>query len=238
MIFSRKATLALVYAERYVLPLVCFDLAWIDLHKFWVNGPGVNRTENLLLAAIASHVLYSQRQIITGFLLLLGRRTLAPPRSLKDVLVPLAASFFYFSYEAIPWFPTLLQESLCPVRLQTFFTVFGLFLNLFGLSVALWSVVSLGRSFGVFIEVKNIVTDGAYRWARHPMYSGYLCLITGIGLINFSLAYFILVPINIWLMFYRARLEEERFSEYCPEYLEYRKRTGCFFPKFRQLWMS
>jgi protein-S-isoprenylcysteine O-methyltransferase Ste14 len=187
---------------------------------------------------IAGHVLYAQRQVFTGFLLLLARRTLAPPRSLKDVLVPLAVSFFYFSYEAIPWLPALLQKNLCPVRLQTFFTFFGLFLNLMGLTVALCSVASLGRSFGVFIEVKNIVTNGTYRWARHPMYSGYICLITGIGLVNFSLAYFILVPINVALISYRAGLEEERLSEYSPEYREYRSRTGRFFPKFRQLWMG
>ena len=238
MVFGRKATLAVVYTERYLMPLVCFGLAWIDLRKLWPNGLGPNETEHLLPAVIASHLLYSQRQVFTGFLLLLSRRTLAPPRSLKDVLVPLAVSFFFFSYEVIPWLPALFQKNLCPVHQQTFFTYLGLFLNLMGLTVALCSVASLGRSFGVFIEVKNIVTNGTYRWARHPMYSGYICLITGIGLVNFSLAYFILVPINIALISYRAGLEEERLSEYSPEYREYRKRTGRFFPKFRQLWMG
>lgn len=238
MVFGRKTALAVVCTERYLMPLVCFGLAWIDLHKFWAERLGSNRAENLFLAAIASHLLYSQRQVFTGFLLLLSRRTLHPPKSPKDVLVPLAVSFFYFSYDGIPWLPAVLQKNLCPVRLQMFFTWFGLSLNLTGLTIALCSVASLGRSFGIFIEVKKIVTDGIYRWARHPMYSGYICLITGIGLVNFSLAYLILVPINTALISYRARLEEERLSEYSPEYREYRKHTGRFFPKFRQLWMG
>ncbi len=238
MILGRKATLSVVYAERYVLPLVFFCLAWIDLHKLWVNGPEQNGTENLMLAGIARHVLYSQMQIYVGFLLLLGRCTAVPPKNLKDFLVPLIATFYYFSYSAVPWLPAPLRESLSPANLQTLFAAIGLFLNLLGISIAIWSAVSLGRAFGVFIEVKNVVLDGAYRWVRHPMYLGYFCLLTGVVFVNFSIAFFILVPINIVLLLYRARLEEERLCEYSPQYSEYQKHTGFIFPKFRQLWMG
>lgn len=66
------------------------------------------------------------------------------------------------------------------------------------------------------------------------MYSGYLCFLAGFALANFSAAFFILVPLHMFLLLYRARLEEERLAACSPEYAEYRKRTGFIFPKFNR----
>jgi protein-S-isoprenylcysteine O-methyltransferase Ste14 len=66
------------------------------------------------------------------------------------------------------------------------------------------------------------------------MYLGYICMLIGLALVNFSAAYFILIPIHIALLLYRARLEEARLSEYSAEYREYQKRTGFVFPKLRR----
>ena len=169
-----------------------------------------------------------------GCLLLLGRRVAVPPQSLRDDLViPLAANFFTLTYNAVEWFPAWSQRSLCPVGWQGPLAITGLCLSVLGLAIALWAAVYLGRSFSILIEVKKVVLDGAYRWVRHPIYSGYLCLMIGLALAHFSLAYFVLVPIHAFLLLYRARLEEVRLCEYSAEYREYRKRTGFVFPKVR-----
>jgi protein-S-isoprenylcysteine O-methyltransferase Ste14 len=230
---GRKTALTAVYAERYVLSLVFLYLAWIDLHKFWVGGPGQYDTERALLAGIARHVIYFQLQIYTGFMLLLGRRAAMLPQNFKDLLIPLATTFFNLTYGTVPWFPAALQKSHCPIGLQTPFAAAGLFLNIIGLTMAVWGVLHLGRSFGVFIVVRKVVVNGAYRWVRHPMYLGFICLLIGLVLANFSGAYFILVPIHISLLLYRARLEEARLSEHSADYRAYMKQTGFIFPKFR-----
>jgi protein-S-isoprenylcysteine O-methyltransferase Ste14 len=230
---GRKTALTAVYAERYVLSFVFLYLAWIDLHKLWAGGLGQYGTERVLLVEIARHVIYSQLQVYTGFLLLLGRRATVLPQNFKDLLVPLATTFFNLTYSAVPWLPSALQKSLCPIGLQTSFAATGLFLNFIGLMVAVWGAFHLGRSFGVFIEVRKVVFDGAYRWVRHPMYLGFICLLVGLILANFSGAYFILVPIHISLLLYRARLEEARLSEHSTEYREYLRQTGFIFPRFR-----
>jgi protein-S-isoprenylcysteine O-methyltransferase Ste14 len=100
--------------------------------------------------------------------------------------------------------------------------------------VALWAILYLGRSFGVFVVVRTVIFGGPYRWVRHPMYLGYICMLAGLALANYSVAYFSLVPIHMVLLLYRARLEESRLSEYSMEYREYRKRTGFIFPRFRR----
>jgi len=49
-----------------------------------------------------------------------------------------------------------------------------------------------------------------------------------------SLAGFMLVPLHMGLLLYRARLEETRLAARSPEYEAYRRRTGFIFPKFGQ----
>jgi protein-S-isoprenylcysteine O-methyltransferase Ste14 len=230
---GRKTALTAVYAERYVLSFIFLYLAWIDLHKLWAGGPGQFGTERALLVEIARHVIYLQLQVYTGFLLLLGRHAAVLPQNFKDLLLPLAATFFNLTYSAVPWLPAALQKSLCPIGLQTPFAATGLFLNFIGFMVAIWGAFHLGRSYGVFIVVRKVVLDGAYRWVRHPMYLGYICLLVGLALANFSGACFILVPIHISLLLYRARLEEARLSEHSAEYQEYIRQTGFIFPRLR-----
>jgi hypothetical protein len=56
-----------------------------------------------------------------GILLLLGRRAAVPPQNLKDILVPLAASFFNLTYNTIHWFPTSVAKKPLFARLASTF---------------------------------------------------------------------------------------------------------------------
>lgn len=232
---GRRAALAAIYAERYGLSVVFLCLAGFRLHRLLAVG-GLDRTEieAAPLVGIIRQVIWVQLYVYVGLLLLLGRRVVTPPRTVADLLVPLGTTFFNLAYGAVPWFPSWLKQSLCPIGWQAPCVAAGLLLNLVGLWIAVWAAVYLGRSFSVLIEVRKVVFEGAYRRMRHPMYSGYLCFLAGFALANFSLAYFILVPIHIFLLLYRARLEETRLAECSPEYQEYRRHTGFIFPKFRR----
>jgi protein-S-isoprenylcysteine O-methyltransferase Ste14 len=228
---GRKAALTAVYAERYVLSLVYLYFAWVELHILWLIWFGPS---GAVFVVVARHVIALLLNFFVGILLLLGRRPAVPPQKLKDILVPLITSFFNLTYNAIPWFPASVQKSLCPSGLQTPLPAAGLLLGVIGSAVAIWGILYLGRSFGVFVVVRKVILTGPYQWVRHPMYLGYICMLTGLALANFSAAYFILVPIHIGLLLYRARLEEARLSEYSAEYREYRKRAGFIFPRLRR----
>lgn len=243
-ILGNKMALAAVYAERYVLSLIYLYFAWAEfrtvryfiwnqfynLRLIWIEPPV---TKGIVFAEVARHVIALLLNLFTGIFLLLARRTAVLPQQLKDILVPLAAAFFVLVYDVIPWFPMAVQKSLCPHNWQIFLIFAGLVLCAIGPTLATWAILYLRRSFGVFVEVRNVVLGGPYRWVRHPMYLGYICMLVGLALVNFSTAYFILVPIHIVLLVYRARLEETRLAEYSAEYQEHRKRSGFIFPKFR-----
>jgi protein-S-isoprenylcysteine O-methyltransferase Ste14 len=231
---SHKAALAAVYAERFVLSLVYLYFAWVEFHKLWVIWLGPANASGSEAMEAARHVIALILNFFVGILLLLGRRAEVPPQNPKDILIPLAGTFFYLIYNATPWFPAPMLKSFCSPAWQTPLTTGGLFLGLMGPAVAIWSVMFLGRSFGVFVVVRKVVLDGPYQWVRHPIYLGYACMLSGLLLVNFSAAYCILVPIHIALLLYRARLEEVRLSEHSAEYREYMKRTGFILPKLRR----
>jgi protein-S-isoprenylcysteine O-methyltransferase Ste14 len=61
----------------------------------------------------------------------------------------------------------------------------GLILAWLGLSLRVWAIVVLGRSFRTTVEVdaeQKVVTRGPYRWVRHPSYTGLLFIAAGLGL--------------------------------------------------------
>jgi protein-S-isoprenylcysteine O-methyltransferase Ste14 len=230
---GRSVAVAALFFERYVVSLVFFFYAWEHVNLILASKSELALIQAHPVIEIFRQVVWLLFDIFTGLVLLFGRRVAVLPKNLKDLLVPLITTFFYLAYEASRHFPAWLTEDRCPVAWQVPCVTTGLFLNLLGLSIATWATLSLGRSFGVLIEVRKVVTEGAYRWMRHPIYFGYLFFILGFLATNFSIAFFILVPVQIALMVYRARLEEARLAESSLEYQEYRKRTGFLFPRFR-----
>lgn len=231
---GHKAALTAVYIERYILSLIYLYLTWVEFHKLRLLWAGPPDHSGAAAVEVARHVILLMLNFFVAVLLLLGRRAAVPPQTLKDIFIPLATSFFNLAYYGTPWFPTAMLKSLYSPDWQTPLTLTGLFLGLCGPAVAIWSVLFLGRSFGIFVVVRKVVLDGPYRWVRHPMYLGYICMLSGLLLVNFSPAYLILVPIHIFLLLYRAHLEETRLSEHSAEYREYMKRAGFIFPKLRR----
>jgi protein-S-isoprenylcysteine O-methyltransferase Ste14 len=233
MTLGQRAGLAAVYLERYGLSLVFLAMAGHRVQQLIVMG----QAERAQIAAapltgILSQVIWVQLYVYVGVLLLIGRRVMSPPQNFTDLVIPLGTTFFNLAYSAVPWLPMALQKSLCPAGWQMSCLASGLFFNLLGLTVAVWAAIHLGRSFGVLIEVRKPVMRGAYRWVRHPMYVGEICFLIGFAIASFSVAIFVLVPIHIALLLYRAGLEESRLAAVSPEYAAYRKRTGFIFPKF------
>jgi protein-S-isoprenylcysteine O-methyltransferase Ste14 len=48
-------------------------------------------------------------------------------------------------------------------------------LAIISVALAIWARLSLGRSIGLVPALRTLVTDGAYRYVRHPIYSA-ICL--------------------------------------------------------------
>jgi protein-S-isoprenylcysteine O-methyltransferase Ste14 len=78
----------------------------------------------------------------------------------------------------------------------------------------------------------RLITKGMYSYARHPLYSSIILMLYGGAVIYSSWLDAVLVSIVfIPAMVYRAKQEEQLLTNEFPEYEEYQKQVGLFFPK-------
>jgi len=110
--------------------------------------------------------------------------------------------------------------------------VVGAGLQVVGMLFHLYAKLSLGRSFGVLPATRRLVTSGAYRWLRHPIYFGYLITHLGFLLSNFSLQNFLVLIALYVAQIVRIQREEQLLADF-PGYGEYCSRVRYrLIPKF------
>lgn len=84
-----------------------------------------------------------------------------------------------------------------------------------------------GKSQGEFEHTTVLVTSGAYRYIRHPLYASLLYLGLGVFLKHISLLAGALALLTIACLYITARVEEgeniERFGDAYREYMQYTK---------------
>lgn len=104
-----------------------------------------------------------------------------------------------------------------------------------GLVLSITALLQVGTGISPFPSPRRgtkLVTTGAFAFARHPIYSGILFMVFGIS-IWWGSGYKLIIGVVLFLLFFlKSRYEEKRLLEAFPEYEEYRKNTGRFFPKF------
>jgi protein-S-isoprenylcysteine O-methyltransferase Ste14 len=93
--------------------------------------------------------------------------------------------------------------------------------QLAGLLIALASLGTLGRSFGIVAANRGVKTRGPYRLVRHPAYFGYLVSYLGYVAENPSFANLTLLCLSTAFQLVRIR-EEERLLRSDTSYERYR----------------
>ena len=119
-------------------------------------------------------------------------------------------------------------------------------LNIIFLIIYIISIVTnllgryyLGNNWGnnvVIYTDHSLVMNGVYKIIRHPLYASIIWAIYAIGVLRSNYGVFILnTLIFIPFMYYRAKQEEKELVKTFPEYLDYQKKTGMFFPNLIKL---
>lgn len=132
----------------------------------------------------------------------------------------------------------VLIEQILPLtawRSLTAASVGGLLLAV-GIGLRYWATLHLGRQWVIHLDQdpgdRHLVTDGPYRWVRHPLYLAACLEALGIPLL-FNAFGALIVAIVVFVPFevHRAGFEE-RFLEatFGDAYRTYRKRTRGFIP--------
>ncbi|MCW8964146.1 MAG: isoprenylcysteine carboxylmethyltransferase family protein [Gammaproteobacteria bacterium] len=104
-------------------------------------------------------------------------------------------------------------------------SVFGAF----GLVITVWSLISLSLDK----RGRSLVTSGAFKYFRHPLYAAFLLFYNmgfAIFLNNWIYIVWSIVLIPIWSLNVRSE-ENSMKKEFGEEYEAYCRRTWKFFPK-------
>ena len=91
-----------------------------------------------------------------------------------------------------------------------------------GTALALAAKLSLRRSFGLVPANRGVKSGGAYRFVRHPRYTGYVLNHIGFLLLFFSVWNMVIYAVS-WVLLYLRAIEEERFLLQDPLYVDYAK---------------
>ncbi|WP_347401381.1 methyltransferase family protein [Clostridium beijerinckii] len=104
-----------------------------------------------------------------------------------------------------------------------------------GIILRLYSVLTLGRSFTVSVQVDldpKIIQTGLYRYIRHPAYSGSILSLIGIALaIRSIIGTIVTITIIAVIYGYRIKIEEKILeNNFKTHYKEYKKNTKRIIP--------
>jgi protein-S-isoprenylcysteine O-methyltransferase Ste14 len=111
---------------------------------------------------------------------------------------------------------------------------FGQVLVLGGLGLVVWAGIALGRSLTAHPMPNSrsaLQTDGPYRIARHPIYSGLLSFAIGAAIAGASWLHIAAALTLIVVLTAKARFEEAFLVElYGDAYITYARHVGRFVP--------
>ncbi|MBV9326887.1 MAG: isoprenylcysteine carboxylmethyltransferase family protein [Chloroflexi bacterium] len=96
---------------------------------------------------------------------------------------------------------------------------------------ATWSVATLGRCFGLFPEVRGLVTRGPYRLVRHPVYLGEIVSAVGLMLARPHVVLVLLFVAFVGLQYWRTVYEERALCNAFPnDYPVYARHVARLIP--------
>jgi protein-S-isoprenylcysteine O-methyltransferase Ste14 len=120
---------------------------------------------------------------------------------------------------------------------STFLVGLSLISMFLGFVILALSALALGKSLTAHpMPSKNavLVTDGLYRFVKHPIYSGLILLSFGLTIAGGFFPHTIFFVALVLLLNYKASFEEKLLASTYAGYAEYSKKTGRFIPRLKR----
>jgi len=110
----------------------------------------------------------------------------------------------------------------------------GCIITFMGLVVSIWSRISLGSNWSATVtyrESHELVERGPYRFVRHPMYTGFLLMITGTGVNVGTVSSLIALLVAFLGTWWKLSTEEVMLSKHFADaYRRYKSDTKALIP--------
>ena len=128
------------------------------------------------------------------------------------------------------------ESSWMSLSLPNWLRWMGVGLGIVSLTLLFWVHDTLREFWSTTLRIQDrhdLITEGPYRWVRHPMYSALRLLFFGLSLI--SAVWPLLVLAVVMVPFFNRVVGKEEammIEQFGNEYRNYMGRTGRFLPRF------
>lgn len=161
---------------------------------------------------------------------------------IRNAMTPVGAILFLSFVTGLIFFSLCIDGAL---ELKPFIAfpvdlILGLFFLFSGITLTAYCIFYFIKSGGTPVPLnppKKLITDGPYGISRNPMLTGLFLLLFGFGFIRNSVTLtFIVTPFFIILNYIEIKKIEEPEIEkrFGKDYIEYRKKTPMFIPKYEK----
>ncbi len=170
---------------------------------------GVTATELVILFLLTPTFTITDWIYVLQHLIVLGIAITRPPAKMRDysvgssIAVGVAYVYPYAQVIYLRWSPGQVASPAA-----------GLVLVMLAAGLSLVSLLTMGRLFGVRPALRGLVTNGPYRFLRHPMYLSYVLADIGYNLQEWNSVTLLLVLIGWASLVYRIRAEERVLSQH------------------------
>ena len=166
-----------------------------------------------------------------------GYRTVIEERKKYPIWLSIFICYTVFTFFIYILFPQALIWA--KVSLASWLRLVGAFMAVLALLWFFWIHRSLGNNLSVRLKIKDsqkLITDGPYRWIRHPMYSAFYLLHIAVFFLttNWFIGVTWLAGLTAIILLRVKREEAMLLSTFGSEYRSYIENTGRFIPIIRK----
>jgi protein-S-isoprenylcysteine O-methyltransferase Ste14 len=139
----------------------------------------------------------------------------------------------WFILQIVLFVIIFLVPAFAPFQFPIELRAFGLLALLIGGAMGTLGLLNLGANLSPFpkpIEGGQLVTHGAYRFVRHPIYAGLILGTLGWGLLMATLLGVVFAIVLFVFFDLKSRREEEWLTQAYPGYPEYQHRVRKLIP--------
>ena len=166
-----------------------------------------------------------------------GQKTVIEERKRYSIWLSLFICYAVATFLVFLFFPQGLAWAA--VALNFWLRIFGAIIALLALLWFIWIHRSLGNNLSTHLKIKDsqkLVTGGAYRRIRHPMYSAFFLLHFAVFFLtaNWFIGLTWIVGITTIILLRIKREEAMLLAKFGGEYREYMNNTGRFVPLLKR----
>jgi protein-S-isoprenylcysteine O-methyltransferase Ste14 len=210
---AQKSKLYDLAAATPMVALLSFEIGWALL--LILQTPGTIGSALTICSKIAD--------VVFSCLLILLFAVRRPPVRKAHGLLPRVAAIVGL---LLPFIVLGLPRA----NLTLSMTIFSSAIVLAGTIASIFITCWLGRSFSILPQARALVTEGPYRFVRHPLYLAEFIILFG-GLWEFEQPWsFFVMAAVIGVQLPRIHFEEQVLMEAFPSYREYASRTARLLP--------